>query len=129
MRLYMCACERCGKEVPATLAGYAKMVLRNSARIDGEARALCPECAESLRAWFLAGAMTNWEHLFGTPERAIHTEVEFHSWPFSIAVYETSRMSSCTTSKQLLASFCEEADYLEWLKADYDDGTVEWEER
>lgn len=49
MRLYMCACERCGKEVPATLAGYAKMVLRNSARIDGKARALCPECAESLR--------------------------------------------------------------------------------
>lgn len=56
MRLYMCACERCGKEVPATLAGYAKMVLRNSARIDGKARALCPECAESLRAWFLVGA-------------------------------------------------------------------------
>lgn len=23
----------------------------------------------------------------------------------------------------------EEADYLEWLKAEYDDGTVEWEER
>lgn len=57
MRLYMCACERCGKEVPATLAGYAKMVLRNSARIDGKARALCPECAESLRAWFFAGAV------------------------------------------------------------------------
>lgn len=38
-------------------------------------------------------------------------------------------MSSCTTSKRLLASFCEEADYLEWLKAEYDDGTVEWEER
>ena len=50
MRLYMCACERCGKEVPATLAGYASMVLRNSARIDGKARALCPECAESLQA-------------------------------------------------------------------------------
>lgn len=75
------------------------------------------------------GAMTNWEHLFGTPERAIHTETEFHSWPFFIAVYETSRMSNCTTSKRLLASFCEEADYLEWLKAEYDDGTVEWEER
>ena len=65
--------------------------------------------------------MTNWEHLFGTPERAIHTETEFHSWPFFIAVYETSRMSSCTTSKRLLASFCEEANYLEWLKAEYDD--------
>lgn len=38
-------------------------------------------------------------------------------------------LSSCTTSKRLLASFCEEADYLEWLKAEYDDGTVEWEER
>lgn len=48
MRLYMCACERCGKEVPATLAGYAKMVLGNSARIDGKARALCPECALAL---------------------------------------------------------------------------------
>ena len=57
MRLYMCACERCGKEVPATPAGYAKMVLRNSARIDGKARALCPECAESLQAWFRAGAV------------------------------------------------------------------------
>lgn len=55
MRLYMCACERCGKEVPATLAGFARAFLRSSARIDGKARALCPECAESLRAWFLAG--------------------------------------------------------------------------
>lgn len=42
MRLYMCACERCGKEVPATLAGYAKMVLRNSARIDGQGKGLVP---------------------------------------------------------------------------------------
>ena len=49
MRLYMCACERCGKVVPATLAGYAKMLLGNSARIDGKARVLCPECAKSLR--------------------------------------------------------------------------------
>ena len=56
MRLYMCACERCGKEVPATLAGFARAFLRSSARIDGKARALCPECAESLRAWVLAGA-------------------------------------------------------------------------
>ena len=56
MKVYMCACERCGKEVPATLADYAKMVLRSSARIDGKARALCPECAESLQAWFRAGA-------------------------------------------------------------------------
>lgn len=56
MKVYMCACERCGKEVPVTLKGCAGMVLRNSARIDGKARALCPKCAESLRAWFLAGA-------------------------------------------------------------------------
>lgn len=79
--------------------------------------------------------MTNWEHLFGTPERAIHTETEFHSWPFFIAVYETSRMSGCTTSKRLhyqqaaAGQLLRGGDYLEWLKAEYDDGTVEWEER
>lgn len=38
-------------------------------------------------------------------------------------------MSECTTSKRLLAGFYEEADYLEWLKAEYDDGIVEWEEQ
>lgn len=72
--------------------------------------------------------MTNWEHLFGTPERAIGTEVEFHSWPF-IIVSETHRMSECTSSHRLLARFYTEADYLEWLKAEHDDGTVEWEEQ
>lgn len=72
--------------------------------------------------------MTNGERLFGTPERAIRTEVEFHSWPFIIMVYETHRMSSCTTSSRLLARFYTEADYLEWLKAEYDDGTVRWED-
>lgn len=56
MKVYVHVCERCGKKVPATLAGFAKAFLRSSARIDGKARALCPECAESLRAWFLAGA-------------------------------------------------------------------------
>jgi hypothetical protein len=56
-------------------------------------------------------------------------EVEFQSWPFIIIVKRTSRMSACTSSHQLVARFYEEADYLEWLKAEYDDGTVEWEER
>lgn len=73
--------------------------------------------------------MTNWEHLFGMPERAVRTEVEFHSWPFIIIVSETRRMSECTTSSRVLARFYTEADYSEWLKAEYDDGTVEWEER
>lgn len=73
--------------------------------------------------------MTNWERLFGTPERAIHTEVESHSWPFIIIVSETHRMSECTSSHRLLARFYTEADYLEWLKAEHDDGTVEWEEQ
>ena len=45
--MYVHVCERCGKEVPATLAGFARAFLRSSARIDGKARALCPECAES----------------------------------------------------------------------------------
>ena len=72
--------------------------------------------------------MTNWEHLFGTPERAVRTEVEFHSWPFIIIVSETRRMSECTTSSRLLARFYTEADYLEWLKAEHDDGTVKLED-
>lgn len=72
--------------------------------------------------------MTNWERYFGTPERAAHAEVEFHSWPFIIIVSETSRMSECTCSHRLLARFYTEADYLEWLKAEHDDGTVELED-
>lgn len=46
--------------------------------------------------------MTNWEHFFGTPERAAQMEVEFQSWPF-IIVKRTSRMSACTSSHQLVA--------------------------
>ena len=37
-------------------------------------------------------------------------------------------MSECTTSGRLLARFYTEADYLEWLKAEHDDGTVELED-
>ncbi len=72
--------------------------------------------------------MTNWERYFGTPERAARMQVDFNSWPFVIIVSETHRMSECTSSHRLLASFYEEADYLEWLKAEHDDGTIKWED-
>lgn len=72
--------------------------------------------------------MTNWEHFFGTPERAAQMGVEFQSWPFIIIVWRGRRMSACTDSRQLVAWFDEEADYLEWLKAEHDDGTVRWED-
>lgn len=38
-------------------------------------------------------------------------------------------MSECTTSSRLLARFYTEADYLEWLKAEHDDGTIRWEDK
>ena len=72
--------------------------------------------------------MKNWEHFFGTPERAAQMEVEFQSWPFIIIVKRTSRMSACTSSHQLVEWFYEEAEYLKWLKAEHDDGTIRWED-
>lgn len=71
--------------------------------------------------------MTNWEFYFGTPARAYGTEVVFHSWPFSIVVCRTHRMSSCTASREHVASFREERDYRAWLDAEHDDGTIRWD--
>lgn len=71
-----------------------------------------------------------WHHLPRGGDRCRWCGHLFEDYTYrKVGPGETSRMSSCTTSKRLLASFCEEADYLEWLKAEYDDGTVEWEER
>lgn len=72
--------------------------------------------------------MTNWERYFGTPERAACTEVQFVPWPFMVVVYEARRMGNCSVEHRLLARFYEEAEYLEWLKAEHDDGTIKWEE-
>lgn len=72
--------------------------------------------------------MTNWEHYFGTPEAASHMEVIWYSWPFCIAVYRTKRMSRCTCSQQRIADFDTEEMFRTWLNAEYDDGTIVFED-
>lgn len=72
--------------------------------------------------------MTNWERYFGTPEAAMRMDVRFESWPFMIEVHEAGRISSCTTKRRLLARFYAEDDYLEWLRAEHDDGTIRWDD-
>lgn len=35
--------------------GYARTALRDSVRVDGSMRELCPACIRSLRGWFAGG--------------------------------------------------------------------------
>lgn len=72
--------------------------------------------------------MTNWEHYFGSPEAAAHMEVVWGSWPISITVYSSRPFSSLTCEHRLVASFHNEEEYRAWLVAEYDDGTVRFEE-
>lgn len=71
--------------------------------------------------------MTNWEYYFGTPERAVLTEVEFHAWPFMIIVSRAERMGD-VARRRLVACHDSHEEHLAWLKAERDDGTIEWEE-
>lgn len=72
--------------------------------------------------------MTNWEHYFGTPEAASHMGVAWYSWPFRIVVCCTGRMSKCTCHHQHIAGFDTEDAFRAWLNAEYDDGTIAFED-
>lgn len=72
--------------------------------------------------------MTNWDHYFGTPERAAGMEVVFHSWPVTIVVYRSGRMSAATCHRELIARFSSPEEYRAWLDAEYDDGTIVFED-
>ena len=72
--------------------------------------------------------MTNWEYYFGTREKAALMDVEFYAIPAMVIVKREERAGD-TATLMVVARFYSNADYLEWLKAEYDDGTVEWEER
>lgn len=73
-------------------------------------------------------AVTNWEYYFGTPERAAGMEVVWHSWPIMIVVYRSSPMSACTCCHQIVAQFRAPEEYRAWLDAEYDDGTIVFED-
>lgn len=72
--------------------------------------------------------MTNWEHYFGTPERAVLMDVKFYAIPAMVAVKREEKAGDAATLR-LVARFDSREEYLAWLKAEHGDGTVKREER
>lgn len=72
--------------------------------------------------------MTNHEHYFGTPEAASRMEVRFLCHPIRVEVWATEPMTTATTRRRIIKDFTGVRDYLTWLEAEYDDGTIVFEE-
>lgn len=74
--------------------------------------------------------MTNWERYFGTPEAAMRMNVSVRRDPrrFRIDVFECNPFTPCMFEKRHVRELCSWGDYLDWLRAEYDDGTIRWEE-
>ena len=62
-------------------------------------------------------AMNNWEHFFGTPERAALMDVEFYAIP-AMVVVKREEQAGDTATLRVVARFYSNADYLAWLKAE-----------
>lgn len=71
--------------------------------------------------------MTNWEYYFGTPERAARMDVEFYATP-AMVIVKREELAGNTATLRVVARFYSNEGYLEWLKAERDDGTIMWEE-
>jgi hypothetical protein len=61
--------------------------------------------------------MTNWEHFFGTPERAALMDVEFYAIPAMVAVKHEEKAGDAATLR-LVARFDSREEYLAWLKSE-----------
>ena len=61
--------------------------------------------------------MTNWEHFFGTPERAALIDVEFYTIPAMVAVKREEKAGDAATLR-LVARFDSREEYLAWLKSE-----------
>lgn len=61
--------------------------------------------------------MTNWEHFFGTPERAVLMDVEFYAIPAMVAVKREEKAGDAATLR-LVARFDSREEYLAWLKSE-----------
>lgn len=74
--------------------------------------------------------MTNWERYFGTPEAAMRMEVSMlrDGRRFRIVVSECNPFTMCAFESRLVRDFKSWGEYLDWLNAEYDDGTIKWEE-
>lgn len=75
-------------------------------------------------------AMNNWERYFGTPEAAMLMEVRMRrdGRRFHIAVSECNPDTRCAFESRWVRDFVSWGEYLDWLNAEYDDGTIKWEE-
>ena len=62
-------------------------------------------------------SMTNWEHFFGTPERAALMDVEFYAIPAMVAVKREEKAGDAATLR-LVARFDSREEYLAWLKSE-----------
>lgn len=63
--------------------------------------------------------MTNWEHYFGTPERAALMDVEFHAILAMLAVNRVEHINGRPVHV-LVAWFNSFEEYTAWLKAEYE---------
>lgn len=72
--------------------------------------------------------MTNWEHYFGTPEKAARMDVRFDSWPSRVRVNRVERFSDQTISCRFVTHDMTPEEYRAWLDAEYDDGTIIFED-
>lgn len=74
--------------------------------------------------------MKNWERYFGTPEAAMHMEVRMlcDGRRFRIKVSECNPFTTCMFESRRVRDFASWGEYMDWLNAEYDDGTIKWEE-
>lgn len=74
--------------------------------------------------------MNNWEQYFGTPEAAMRMEVSMlrEGRRFRIEVSECNPSTTCAFESRWVRDFASWGEYLDWLNAEYDDGTIKWEE-
>lgn len=74
--------------------------------------------------------MTNWERYFGSPEAAMHMEVRMlrDGWRLKISLSECNPFTMCAFESHWVRDFASWDEYMDWLKAEYDDGTIRWED-
>lgn len=73
--------------------------------------------------------MKNWERYFGTPEAAMRMEVRMLSEGrrFRITVSKCNPFTACAFESRRVRDFASWGEYLDWLRAEYDDGTIRWD--
>ena len=74
--------------------------------------------------------MTNLEKYFGTPNAAMRMEVHmlYRLGRLRIAVYVCNPYTKLTFESHFVKDFFSWDEYRNWLQAEYDDGTIRWDE-